>query len=110
MADTKPTSARRDDRAAGPRGHGRLAFSATSSPERMMFGDNRKTDEALQQRREAMERLKLAAKNAKLTILVGWIGAALGIIGAGMIWGWGGVLLSFGLWLYTTAIRAERKQ
>ena len=110
MADTKPTSARRDDRAAGPRGHDRLAFSATSSPERMMFGDNRKTDEALQQRREAMERLKLAAKNAKLTILVGWIGAALGIIGAGMIWGWGGVPLSFGLWLYTTAIRAERKQ
>ena len=31
--------------------------------------------------------LKLAAKNAKLTILVGWIGAALGIIGDGMIWG-----------------------
>jgi hypothetical protein len=48
-----------------------------------------------------MERLKLAAKNAKLTILVGCIGAALGIIGAGMIWGWGGVLLSFDLWLYT---------
>jgi hypothetical protein len=38
MAHTKPTSARRDDRAAGPRVHGGLAFSATSSPERMMIG------------------------------------------------------------------------
>jgi hypothetical protein len=76
----------------------------------MMFGDNRKTGEALQQRHEAVERLKLAAKNEKLMILVGWIGAALGITGAGTIWGWGGVLLSLGLWMYIAAIRAERKK
>jgi hypothetical protein len=54
-----------------------------------MFGHNRKTEEALQQRREAMGRLKLAAKNEKLMILVGWTGAALGIIAAGTIWGVG---------------------
>jgi hypothetical protein len=72
------------------------------------FGEDK--GKSAEDRREAMERLKLAAKNEKLMILVGWIGAALGIVGAGMIWGWGGVLLSFGLWLYTAAIRAERKK
>jgi hypothetical protein len=43
-------------------------------------------------------------------ILVGWTGAALGIIAAGTIWGWGGVLLPLGLWMYTVDIRPERKK
>jgi hypothetical protein len=80
--------------------------------EGMMIGDDKgEAEEALQRLREAMGKLKLAVNNEKMTIAaVGWIGVALGIIGAGMIWGWGGVLLSFGLWLYTTAIREERQQ
>jgi hypothetical protein len=69
--------------------------------------DRAKSEE---ERREAVDRLKLAAKNEKLMTLVGWIGAALGIVGAGTIWGWGGVLLSLGLWMYIAAIRAERKK
>jgi hypothetical protein len=72
------------------------------------FGEGK--GKSAEDRHEAVERLKLAAKNEKLMTLVGWIGAALGIIGAGTIWGWGGVLLSLGLWMYIAAIRAERKK
>jgi hypothetical protein len=75
--------------------------------EGMMIGDKGRAEEDLQQ---AVRRLKLAVKNEKMMILVGWIGAALVIVGAGMIWGWPGVLLFFGLWLYAAAVRAERVQ
>ena len=45
------------------------------------FGEGK--GKSAEDRHEAVERLKLAAKNEKLLILVGWIGAALGIVGAG---------------------------
>jgi hypothetical protein len=58
-----------------------------------------------------MGRLKLTSSDEKTIIAtVRGIGVASTIVGAAMIWGWGGALLSLGLWLYIAATREGREQ